>query len=136
MSEKLITLTESKPATIETDVKPGKAAYSVPVLRIYGSVGKLTLGGGGSLGDGTTMDMVPSDPMIKVNIVRVDTHPLGIGLYLFDYKPEYQRHGGTGRQFGVMADEVESVMPEAVSLHPDGYKAVNYAMLGITHRIQ
>jgi hypothetical protein len=31
-----------------------------------------------------------------------------------------------------MADEVEQVMPEAVSVHPDGYKMVNYAMLGIS----
>lgn len=40
------------------------------------------------------------------------------------------------RQFGVMADEVETVMPEAISVHPDGYKMVNYALLGISHRIQ
>ncbi len=30
-----------------------------------------------------------------------------------------------------MADEVESVMPEALVIRPDGYKMVNYAMLGI-----
>jgi hypothetical protein len=60
---------------------------------------------------------------------------LGIGLYLFDYKSEYRQQHGMGRQFGVMADEVESVFPEAVSVHPGGYKQVNYAMLGISHRI-
>lgn len=123
-------------ATVETVAKPDKAAYSAPVLRVYGSVSKLTLGGGGSLGDGVVMNMVPSDPLIKENIVRVDTHLLGIGLYLFDYRPEYRERCGTGRQFGVMADEVETVMPEAVVMHPDGYKMVNYAMLGIRNRIQ
>lgn len=81
------------------------------------------------------MTMV-SDPMTKINIVRIGKHPLGIGLYLFDYKPEYRDLYGHGRQFGVMADEVETVMPEAVSIHPNGYKMVNYALLGISHRFQ
>jgi hypothetical protein len=72
----------------------------------------------------------------KENIVRLDTHPLGIGLYLFDYKGKYRAQWGHGRQFGVIAQEVEAVMPEAVCMHPDGYKMVNYAMLGISHRIQ
>ena len=33
------------------------------------------------------------------------------------------------RQQGVMADEVEKVMPEAVLMHPSGYKMVNYGLL-------
>ncbi len=72
-----------------------------------------------------------SDRALKTNLVRIGTHPLGIGLYLFDYKAEFQALAGRGRQFGVMADEVETVMPEAVIVHPDGYKRVNYAMLEI-----
>jgi len=31
-----------------------------------------------------------------------------------------------------MADEVETVMPSAVAIHPEGHKTVNYAMLGIS----
>jgi hypothetical protein len=34
-----------------------------------------------------------------------------------------------------MADEVEKVMPEAVSVHPNGYKMVDYAMLGISRSL-
>ncbi len=34
-----------------------------------------------------------------------------------------------------MIDEVEIVMPEAVSMHCDGYKRVDYGMLGISWRI-
>jgi hypothetical protein len=30
-----------------------------------------------------------------------------------------------------MADEVEKVMPEAVGVHPSGFKWVNYKMLGL-----
>jgi hypothetical protein len=79
--------------------------------------------------------MMASDPGLKENIVRIGFHPAGIGLYLFDYKAEYRDSWGHGRQFGVMAAEVEQVMPEAVSVHRDGYKLVDYGMLGISRRI-
>ena len=109
-----------------------KAAYSPPVLKVYGSVSRLTRGTGGSQADKSNMTkMAASDRSIKENIVRVGEHPLGIGLYLFDYKTEYREQWGSGRQFGVMADEVDAVMPEAVVVHPDGYKMVNYGLLGI-----
>ena len=71
-----------------------------------------------------------SDRRAKQNIVRIGDHPLGVGLYLFDYKPEFRDAWGHGRQLGVMADEVEQVMPHAVSAHADGYRRVDYAMLG------
>jgi hypothetical protein len=57
---------------------------------------------------------------------------LGIGLYLFDYKPEFRDQWGYGRRFGVMADEVEEVFPEAVFWHPNGHKIVDHALLGIS----
>ena len=69
---------------------------------------------------------------VKENIVRVGEHPAGIGLYLFDYTAEVRDIAGHGRKFGVMADEVAQVMPEAVSIAADGYRQVDYAMLGIT----
>jgi len=62
-----------------------------------------------------------SDPRLKSNVVRVGTHRLGIGVYEYDIFGKRQR--------GVMADEVEAVMPEAVALHPSGYKMVNYGMI-------
>lgn len=74
-----------------------------------------------------------SERRVKENIVRIGDHPLGFGLYLFDYLPEHRNKWGQGRQFGVMIDEVENVMPEAVSMHSDGYKRVDYSLLGI-HR--
>jgi hypothetical protein len=72
-----------------------------------------------------------SERRVKENIVRIGDHPLGFGLYLFDYLPEYRDRFGHGRQFGVMIDEVETVAPEAVSMHPDGYKRVDHLLLGI-----
>ena len=108
-----------------------RIAYTPPMLRVYGSVSRLTMGTGGSAPDafGMTAKPKPSDRTTKENIVRIGDHPLGIGLYLFDYKPEYRDATSHGRQLGVMADEVETVMPDAVCVHPNGYKMVDYAML-------
>ena len=73
----------------------------------------------GSLGSAALL--APSDRRLKSNIVRLGTHPLGIGIYAYDIFGE--------RQLGVMADEVEQVKPEAVMTHPSGYKMVNYGAL-------
>jgi hypothetical protein len=110
---------------------PQRRKYSEPKLKLYGSVRELTAGGGGSGGDGTVMDMTTSDRALKENIVRVGTHPAGYGLYLFDYRSEFQDAFGHGRQFGVMADEVEKIVPEAVHLAADGYRRVDYGAIGV-----
>jgi hypothetical protein len=62
-----------------------------------------------------------SDRRLKSNIVRIGTHPLGIGIYEYDIDGSRQR--------GVMADEVLTVLPEAVLTGDDGYMMVNYGML-------
>lgn len=110
---------------------PQKQAYKSPLLRVYGAVHQFTQGTVGGGNDANVNNTKKSDKASKSNWTRIGTHPLGIGLYLFDYKPEFQALAGYGRQFGVMADEVEAVIPDAVAMHPDGFKRVNYAMLGI-----
>lgn len=121
---------------------PKKRAYQSPYLKSFGSVTTLTASGPNSGPEWFPQSMYStmrgtsaSDQGIKENVLLIGTHPLGIGFYLFDYKPEYRDAWGHGRQFGVMADEVEQVMPEAVSIHPDGYKMVDYAMLGISRNL-
>ena len=110
-----------------------KLAYQRPSLTVYGSVRELTGGSSGPAGDGgKTSGMAASDPALKENAVRVGSHSAGFGIYLFDYKAEFQAAHGHGRQFGVMANEVERVVPEAVVVRADGYRAVNYSLLGIT----
>lgn len=123
------------------EAKNKKRGYVKPALVRYGTVRELTLSGfSGNTESGAPPQCNPnansffpecSDRSAKENIVRVGTHPLGIGLYLFDYKPEFRARWGRGRRFGVMADEVEKTLPNAVTLHADGYKMVHYAMLGI-----
>ena len=115
--------------------------YTTPYLIHYGAVRILTRAGAGSKPENNLWmifcENVPtkirqcSERRVKENIVRIGDHPLGFGLYLFDYRPEYRGQWGQGRQFGVMIDEVERVMPEAVSMHPDGYKRVDHSLLGI-----
>lgn len=130
---------ESKSAKADEIGKRRKPLYSTPVLRTYGAVSQLTSGSSGGVNDamgmasGQDMGMGMSDRAVKQNIVRIGTHPAGFGLYLFDYKPAFREKAGFGRQFGVMADEVELVMPQAVSMHSDGYKRVDYTLLGIVH---
>ncbi|MBA2676000.1 tail fiber domain-containing protein [Ramlibacter sp.] len=115
---------------------PGKRAYTPPSLVLFGQVAALTQSATGcGMDDNVSCDVgggmgpKPSDPALKHNIARVGTHPLGIGLYLFDYKPGTGQ--AEGRHFGVMADEVEQVLPQAVVLNPDGYRMVDYRLLGI-----
>jgi len=119
-------------------LKTPKKTYKPPHLICYGTVRTLTQSGTGSGNEMPSMTTaMPSDRMLKEDIVRIGEHPLGIGLYLFNYKSKYRERLGTGtdRQFGVMADEVETVMPAAVSTNPDGYKMVDYGMLGISRQV-
>jgi hypothetical protein len=109
-----------------------KKAYRAPILTVYGSVKELTGNKSGpNSGDAMSMMNTESDRRLKENIVRIGEHQAGFGLYLFDYKAQFS-HFGTGRQFGVIADEVEKIVPDAVSIGLHGYLTVNYTRLGIT----
>lgn len=117
---------------VSSSIRPSKKPYSTPMLRVFGQVHRMTHGASGTVGDGQGMQMLASDRRLKERIVRIGTHPeLDVGLYLFNYRPEFAESLGGGRHFGVMADEVESVRPEAVSVGSNGYKQVRYDLLGI-----
>lgn len=66
-----------------------------------------------------------SDIRLKEDIRRVGTNHLGLGVYQYRYK------GMDGVYEGVMAQEVEVMHPGAIRALPMGYKAVNYAKLGL-----
>jgi hypothetical protein len=82
---------------------------------------------GALIGAGTTAAFRMSDRRLKENIELVgrDERTM-LPLYEFEYI------GGSGKRYlGVMADDVEARFPDMVYEMPDGYKAVNYAGLGI-----
>lgn len=63
-----------------------------------------------------------SDRRLKSNIERIGTHPLGIGVYEYDIAGRHER--------GVMAQELQPIMPAAVIVNSDGYLMVRYDMIG------
>jgi hypothetical protein len=81
----------------------------------------------GTLGGAAIKAYPWSDRRLKQDIVLTGKdETTGLNLYEFNYigDPEH-------RYRGVMADEVEEYMPDAVSYSADGFAAVNYSMLGI-----
>ena len=69
-----------------------------------------------------------SDIRTKENIKHLGYLPNGLPFYEFEYKPEFKSFGGEGKHVGVMAQEVEQVLPHAV-IEINGYKVVNYGAL-------
>jgi len=73
-----------------------------------------------------------SDIRFKENITPISNalHKLNkIGGYEFDWKNEEELvalHGFTGHDVGVIAQEIEEVLPEVVTDRDSGYKAVKY----------
>ena len=68
-----------------------------------------------------------SDKRLKDNIVRIE-NPLEkvgkIGGYTFDWNDKQQTY--TGKDVGVIAQEIQEVLPELVTERDNGYLAVKY----------
>lgn len=72
-----------------------------------------------------------SDIHAKENIKNIGVLANGLNVYEYEYKPEFKDIAGHGKHIGVMAQEVEKVIPYAVVTANNGYKMVDYSMLGI-----
>ena len=81
--------------------------------------------GGGGRGGGRGGGGRRSDMRLKHDIVLLGRLDDGLGYYRFVY------NGGHTAYVGVMAQEVQSVTPEAVSRGADGYMRVSYDQLGL-----
>jgi hypothetical protein len=68
-----------------------------------------------------------SDIRMKQNIKVIGALESGLPVYSFEYKPEFKDIAGHGPFVGVMAHEVEQLIPEAVGVASNGYKYVDYA---------
>lgn len=79
---------------------------------------------------GTGAALYVSDRRLKTDIERIGTlEKWDIGVYSFKYVDSLKDEYGDKTYVGVMADEVEQVLPEAVITMADGYKAVNYDLV-------
>jgi hypothetical protein len=85
-----------------------------------GKGGGISRGGGGHRGGGRRSDIA-----LKHDIDLLGHLPNGIGFYRFTY------NGGNQAYVGVMAQEVQKVMPQAVVRGKDGYLRVFYDKLGV-----
>ena len=75
----------------------------------------------GSIGSAVAM----SDVRLKENIVQIGALSNGLPVYQYNYINDNEKKP----QVGVMAHEAEELLPEAVVLMDNGYKAVDYGML-------
>jgi hypothetical protein len=81
--------------------------------------------GGGRGGGGRGGGARRSDMRLKHDIVLLGRLDDGLGYYRFVY------NGGHTAYVGVMAQEVQTVVPEAVTRAADGYMRVSYDLLGL-----
>jgi hypothetical protein len=72
-----------------------------------------------------------SDIRTKENIKQVGKLTNGLNVYQYEYKLEFKDspYAGHGVYIGVMAHEVEKIIPEAVFTTEYGYKAVDYSLI-------
>jgi hypothetical protein len=83
------------------------------------------MGGGGGRGGGGRGGGRRSDVMLKHDITLLGYLDNGLGFYRFSY------YGSNKAYVGVIAQEVQTVMPEAVIRGRDGYLIVLYDQLGL-----
>jgi hypothetical protein len=81
--------------------------------------------GGGGRGGGGRGGGRRSDMRLKHDVVLIGRLDDGLGYYRFVY------NGGHTAYVGVMAQEVETVAPEAVTRGADGFLRVSYEKLGL-----
>lgn len=80
---------------------------------------------GGLFSAGASLIPLFSDIRLKTNIVRVGEHPIGVGIYEYDWieTGEHDR--------GVIAQEVQKVRPDLVDdTHESGFLRVHYDRMG------
>jgi hypothetical protein len=73
-----------------------------------------------------------SDKRLKDNVTQIQ-NPIeklkAVGGYTFDWIPTEGIHSHVGKDVGVIAQEIEAILPELVTTRESGYKAVKYEKL-------
>lgn len=78
---------------------------------------------------GDVIAFAASDERLKENIKPIENaldKVSKIGGYEFDWNDQTEVHGHEGHDIGVIAQEIEAILPEVVTTRDSGYKAVKY----------
>ena len=101
----------------ELDVTIGAGAASITTITgVLRAIGDITA-------------FFSSDKRLKNNINPINNpliKILKIGGYTFDWIPTEGVHNNKGKDVGVIAQEIEEILPEIVVTRDNGYKAVRY----------
>jgi len=68
-----------------------------------------------------------SDFRLKENLNKIGQLPSGLGLYSWDWKESAPSDAKNDPTIGVIAQEVQQLIPEAIVQRADGYMAVDYS---------
>ena len=112
--------------TTSGNVLIGTSTDTGDLLRVQGSISTSGVIRGGD----DIIAYYSSDKRLKDNIVKIDS-PLEkiskISGYSFDWNSNQDTY--TGKDYGVIAQEIEQIFPELVTTRDNGYKAVKYEKL-------
>lgn len=103
--------------------KAGKVAVTAPAIALLLSAKNMPTQAQ-QAPSGTNNVVIESDRRLKQHVKQVGALPNGLPLYSFQYI------WGGATFVGVMAQDVQRVMPAAVTTGPDGFYRVDYGMLG------
>ena len=83
----------------------------------------------GALGPAAAVAPAVSDERLKTNIKKVGELASGLGVYTWAWTKEAVKLFDPKYHIGVIAQEVQKVLPEAVVMDETGYLKVDYARL-------
>jgi hypothetical protein len=119
-------LPDAQAAAMAVGLAAASAAHDLAAASAAAAIAAGAIGGfGGGHRGGGGGGRWRSDLRLKHDLVLLGRLDDGLGYYRFVY------NGGHTAYVGVMAQEVETVMPKAVSVGADGYLRVSYDMLGL-----
>jgi len=70
-----------------------------------------------------------SDSRLKKNIQKMFTRIDGITFYIWDWTDKAKKMVGDQPDFGVLAQEIKNIIPDAVSIGSDGFYRVDYGKI-------
>jgi hypothetical protein len=113
----------------------GSSIITTGSINISGSLGVGTAASGvvgAILATNDVVAFASSDERLKENVEVIGSAVEkieAIGGYTFDWIPMEGIHVHSGHDIGVIAQEIEAVLPELVTTRDNGYKAVKYEKL-------